>query len=114
MSLLLLLHVDDSSKSDRQGSGHHVFEKKNAREQEEEEHPDMLLMMMMSVLDGGQRGHRHPTEKEAGSSEEVTLVAQVIPAVQPGLEDGGVRRKTYGQATVVDGHEVSYQHERIC
>lgn len=25
-------------------------------------------------------------------------MAQVIPAVQPGLEDGGVRRKTYSQA----------------
>lgn len=41
------------------------------------------MMKMMSVLNAGLGGHRHPTEKEAGSSEEVTFVAQVIPAVQP-------------------------------
>lgn len=62
-----------AAKSDRQGSGHRVFDK-NVHEQEEEEHPDRLLLLLMLVLDGGQRGHRHPTEKEAGSSEEVTLI----------------------------------------
>lgn len=31
------------------------------------------IMKMMSVLNAGLGGHRHPTEKEAGSSEEVTL-----------------------------------------
>lgn len=33
-----------------------------------------MMMAMTLVLDGGQGGHRHPAEKEAGSSEEVTLV----------------------------------------
>lgn len=41
--------------------------------------------MTMLVLDGGEG---HSAEKETGSSKEVTLVAQVIPAVQPGAKDG--------------------------
>lgn len=49
----------------------------------------------MLVLDGGQG---HSAEKETGSSKEVTLVAQVTPAVQPGAKDGRQRRKSCSQA----------------
>lgn len=71
------------------------------------------MTMKISFLDGGRGAHRNSTEEEAGSSEEVTLLAQVIPAVEPGLKDGRVRRETCSQTTVVDGHEISHQHEGI-
>lgn len=46
---------------------------------------EQKVAMTMLLLDGGQG---HSAEKETGSSKEVTLVAQVIPAVQPGAKDG--------------------------
>lgn len=73
----------------------------------------VVRWLILSLLSQSHPCHRHAAIKEAGSSEQMALVAQMSPTVEPGLKDGRVRGKTSHQATVVNCHQVCHQHKWV-